>query len=186
MRLVRYLRQQNCLRSGPLRGVTHRPYPATSPSKLFKFFDLSSNNTITYLFDRVAQVMDKLKERLNKVETSIRRVNASLCEMRAWRRLPFYIPSSPSQTYQYLSMKAAHEIRLLYLEPGSSKSHRLSCSLRIVPLSKTPIYEALSYTWGKPGFPASISCFPGGQLCITENLSVALCHLRPRNRIWML
>ena len=129
--------------------------------------------------------MDKLKERLIEVETSIGRVNDSLCEMRAGRRLPFYVPASPSQTYQYLPMKADREIRLLYLEPGSSKS-RLSCSLRIVPLSKTPFFEALSYTWGKPVFPASMKCSPSGQLCITENLSVALCHLRLKDRIRVL
>ena len=129
--------------------------------------------------------MDKLKRRLNKAEASIERVNDSLCEMRAGRRLPFYVPASPSQTYQYLPMKADRELRLLYLEPGSSTS-RLSCSLRIVPLSKTPFYEALSYTWGKPVFPASMKCSPSGQLCITENLSVALVHLRLKDRIRVL
>ena len=129
--------------------------------------------------------MDKLKKRLNEVETSIEKVNDSLCEMRAGRRLPFYIPSSPSQIYQYLPMKADREIRLLYLDPGSSKS-RLACSLKIVPLSKTPIYEALSYTWGKLVFPASMKCSPSGQLCITENLNVALCHLRLKDRIRVL
>ncbi len=148
------------------------------------FFVLSSNDNITFAFDRVAQ-MEKLKEQLIEVETSIGRVNNSLSEMRSGRRFPFYVPSSVSQTYQYFPMKADREIRLLYLEPGSGKS-RLSCSLRTVPLSKTPIYEALSYTWGKPVFPASIKCSPSGQLCITENLSVALYHLRLKDRIRVL
>ena len=129
--------------------------------------------------------MEKLKKQLIEVETSIGRVNDSLSEMRSGRRLPFYVPSSASQTYQYLHMKADREIRLLHLEPGSATS-RLSCSLRIVPLSKTPIYEALSYTWGKPVFPASMKCSPSGQLCLTENLSVALCHLRLKDRIRVL
>ena len=128
---------------------------------------------------------EKLKKQLIEVETSIGRVNDLLSEMRAGRRPPFYVPSSASQTYQYLPMKADREIRLLYLESGSGKS-RLSCSLRIVPLSKDPIYEALSYTWGKPVFPASIKCSPSGQLCITENLSVALYHLRLKDRIRVL
>ena len=172
-------------RTASNQGITQCPYPATSPSKaLSNFFVLLLNDTITFTFDRVAQ-MEKLKKQLIEVETSIERVNDSLSEMQAERRLPFYVPSSASQTYQYLPMKADREIRLLYLEPGSSKS-RLSCSLSIVTLSKTPVYKALSYTWGKPVFPASMKCSPSGQICITENLSVALCHLRLKDRVRVL
>ena len=129
--------------------------------------------------------MEKPKKQLIEVETSTVKRNDALSEMQAERRPSFYVPASPSQTYQYLPMKADREIRLLYLEPGSSKS-RLSCSLRVVTLSETPVYEALSYTWGKPVFPASIKCSPSGQICITENLSVALCHLRLKDRVRVL
>ena len=154
-----------------------------SPSKALSSFSSFHQTIPFHLLLIVCRKwkMEKLKKQLIEVETSIGRVNDSLSEMRSGRRLPFYVPSSASQTYQYLHMKADREIRLLHLEPGSATS-RLSCSLRIVPLSKTPIYEALSYTWGKPVFQASMKCSPSGQLCLTENLSVALCHLRLKDR----
>ena len=129
--------------------------------------------------------MEKPKKQLIEVETSTVKGNDALSEMRVGRHLPCYVPSSASQTYQYLPMKADREIRLLYLEPGSSKS-LLSCSLRVVTLSKTPVYEALSYTWGEPVFSALMKCSPSGQICITENLSVALCHLSLKDRVRVL
>lgn len=94
-------------------------------------------------------------------------------------------PTSPTRTYRYSPLKHDHDIRLLYLLPGSDEAP-LSCSLRIVSLSEPPEYEAVSYTWGEPVFSASIACFSKGQLLITENLSKALFHLRLANRLRVL
>ena len=92
------------------------------------------------------------------------------------------VPSLSTQTYKYLPLKHDHEIRLLYLLPGSDKAP-LSCSLRIVSLSELPVYEAISYTWGEPVFSASIECSPHERLPITENLSAALFNLRLADHI---
>ena len=95
------------------------------------------------------------------------------------------LSSVSTQNYRYSPLKHDHEIRLLYLLPGSDEAP-LSCSLRIVSLSKLPVYEAISYTWGEPIFSASIECSRYGRLPITENLSAALFHLRLADRLRVL
>lgn len=119
------------------------------------------------------------------MDVPIERTNIPLSQDRAPMQLPTPTLTSSTQTYPYLPLKQDRDIRLLYLLPGSNEAP-LSCSLRIVSLSKLPVYEAISYTWGKPIFSASIECSPQGRLPITENLSAALLHLRLTDRIRVL
>ena len=91
--------------------------------------------------------------------------------------LPPRPPQSSAQNYRYQPVKRNGRIRLLHLKPGSGED-ALSCSLRIVSLSKAPPYEAISYAWGDPVFSASILCSRKCSLAITENLSAALYQFR--------
>ena len=115
------------------------------------------------------------------MDVSMEETTSALSQNGAQLQLPPPVPSSSTQAYRYSPLKHEHDIRLLYLLPGSNEAP-LSCSLRIVSLSEIPDYEAVSYTWGEPIFSASIECFSKGQLPITENLSKALYHLRLANR----
>ena len=115
------------------------------------------------------------------MDVSMEETTSALSQNGAQWQLPPPVPSSSTQTYRYSPLKHEHDIRLLYLLPGSNEAP-LSCSLRIVSLSEIPDYEAVSYTWGEPIFSASIECSSKGHLPITENLSKALFHLRLANR----
>jgi hypothetical protein len=63
----------------------------------------------------------------------------------------------------------------------------LQCSTEIVSLVDQPAYEALSYVWGDAAIRQNI-LFDGDLFSVTENLAVALYHLRlPDNprRLWV-
>ena len=77
---------------------------------------------------------------------------------------------------QYRSLRAADEIRLLRLEPFTSKSRELHCELEYATLSENPSYEAISYAWGDPSFSRTLLC-GNNVLRITENLHSALSQL---------
>lgn len=67
-------------------------------------------------------------------------------------------------------------IRLLSLWPGKS-NNGIEASLTIVSLHDNPTYEALSYVVGDTSTKTPVTC-NGESIGITENLRVALLHLR--------
>ena len=80
------------------------------------------------------------------------------------------------------SMKG--EIRLLMIEPAPSQQHPLICYLQPAFLSedgpkpsKTPEFEALSYTWGLPGVSSDMQ-LDGQAFPMQENAAAALRRLR--------
>jgi hypothetical protein len=93
-------------------------------------------------------------------------------------RLPEHDQSSPRKTSRLHPPLPGHDyIRLLKLDPGVSLTADLHAQLLVVPVKEAPIYEALSYTWGKPIFTESLH-LPNGVLKITENLNSALRQFR--------
>ncbi|MCJ1259517.1 hypothetical protein MMC24_007355 [Lignoscripta atroalba] len=75
---------------------------------------------------------------------------------------------------------AGDEIRVVVLYPGKRDAD-IVCKLTHVSLQKSPIYEALSYTWGDLALRRPIHL--GGRLFdVTLNLESALRHLRRRYR----
>jgi Heterokaryon incompatibility protein (HET) len=67
-------------------------------------------------------------------------------------------------------------IRLLELLSGGA-ADEVHCRLKVVPLSASPAYEAVSYCWGDPQDRQAIKC-NNGELEITRNLKEALRGLR--------
>ena len=78
------------------------------------------------------------------------------------------------------------EIRHLILQPVSAGTE-IRCSTETVSLLEQPEYEALSYVWGDMSVQREI-IFDGMPFPVTENLAIALHHLRlpdkPR-RVWV-
>ncbi|KAI8722725.1 HET domain-containing protein [Fusarium sp. LHS14.1] len=71
--------------------------------------------------------------------------------------------------------------RLLTLLPGSSDTS-LHCQLSNSNLTTRPVYDALSYVWGKPSSPndsSNVLVLDGHHFLATANLVSALRHLRP-------
>jgi hypothetical protein len=89
--------------------------------------------------------------------------------------------------YDYSSLPLApNSIRLLRLMPYENENievAEIKCELCTYPLQdqgkRTHLYEALSYAWGSSERPCSISVNKQ-DLAVTENLHVALLHLRDR------
>lgn len=89
--------------------------------------------------------------------------------------------------YHYSSLaQGPDSIRLLRLMPNdieSPEKTEIQCELFEYTLhdldKRTHLYEALSYTWGDPGDPCSIS-INKQKLDVTKNLHAALLHLRDR------
>lgn len=80
-----------------------------------------------------------------------------------------------SGTYQPLGSERL-QLRRLSLSPGGF--HDPLCgALEIVSLGEHPKYEALSYVWGRAMAPTPIN-LDGTEIPITQNLDVALRHLR--------
>ncbi|OCK73639.1 HET-domain-containing protein [Lepidopterella palustris CBS 459.81] len=77
--------------------------------------------------------------------------------------------------YQHLDSKLA-QIRTLSILPGEFDDP-IHVALQIEPLDDSPQYEALSYVWGQElaPLPAVVN---GTELQITQNLDIALRHLR--------
>ena len=83
--------------------------------------------------------------------------------------------------YAYKQLTSIHQtIRLLYLEPAASEGDDLHGSLVpvCIDLEPAPAYEALSYAWGDPVFPAKLFLDGRGYHGITANLSQCLTSLR--------
>lgn len=88
-------------------------------------------------------------------------------------------------TYDVLDESFA--IRLLSIEPSTNQDAALRCQLMTTNLGTHPEYEALSYVWGEPFDPASIT-LNGVDFAITKNLSLALHRLRlpdKERRLWV-
>lgn len=68
------------------------------------------------------------------------------------------------------------EVRLLELLPGTDKE-QVQCRLSASPLSNTPTYEPLSYSWGSEENPKEI-LLNGQPFSVTLNLAAALRQLR--------
>lgn len=89
----------------------------------------------------------------------------------------------PNYTYQPLDA-GSKAIRLLELLPAKDEEDEIHIKLRTVPLvnrGKTP-YEALSYCWGSPADPNPVWCGDDSLLWVSDNLYLALCRLRLKNR----
>lgn len=107
------------------------------------------------------------------------------------RRAPERNQPSPTETEksemaaQIYSSLSSNHIRLLKLLPATF-SERLNCELLEYDVDSHSVgYNALSYTWGKPNFPARIYCH-GVAVPITQNLSDALHFLRDEQDSQML
>src|SRR5689334_2388161 len=83
--------------------------------------------------------------------------------------------------FRYDNLSHSRAIRVLRLQPGSSRAAPLVCKLTEVSLDDGPAYEALSYTWGDPGLRDSIVC-NGVAVSVTTNLASALRLLRLAGR----
>ena len=78
--------------------------------------------------------------------------------------------------HTYSSLPSDGSIRVLELQPGTL-SEPIECRLSVVNLSCSPVYDALSYEWGKALTPTGILC-DGAYHRITVNLDLALRHFR--------
>jgi hypothetical protein len=94
----------------------------------------------------------------------------AICLVTANNRL-----SSSREQYRYSSLPMRN-VRLIRLHPGNINEH-ISCDLVWHPIDTLPDFEALSYTWGKPGIVIPICC-DGSSLGIQSNAWYALHQLR--------
>jgi hypothetical protein len=86
---------------------------------------------------------------------------------------------APQIKYRPLARGNEHEIRLLHLEPRSSSmpSKAISCHFSYAYLEDNPVYEALSYMWGREQ-PCGIIVVDGTSCKVRKNLWLALKRLR--------
>ncbi|KAH7059087.1 heterokaryon incompatibility protein [Macrophomina phaseolina] len=75
----------------------------------------------------------------------------------------------------------SRRFRILSLQPSESFSAEIVCTLTDASLDSPPEYEALSYVWGDPAKPNSVT-LAGRRVGVTENLATALRHLRLASR----
>lgn len=82
-------------------------------------------------------------------------------------------------TYNYTSLQHPNNLRFITLHPGRLDED-VTISLRESSFDKTspPYYEALSYVWGSEADPKPVHVDDQGVLLVTQNLFVALQHLR--------
>lgn len=89
--------------------------------------------------------------------------------------------------YEHQSLPDGSFVRYLVLQPASSDTDPLDCTLHIAHLNDIPPFEAISYVWGTPVQDQQITCI-GKIIRITSNLSEALRQVRqsdkPRN-LWV-
>jgi hypothetical protein len=93
--------------------------------------------------------------------------------------------------FEYSPLSSPSDIRLVVLEPGSSKAP-VRCRLIHVSLDKNPKYEALSYTWGDPSMKGSRIFLDDKIFQVGMNLNRALVNLRDEDmdcpkerRLWI-
>lgn len=89
---------------------------------------------------------------------------------------------SQKKLYKYKSPKklfsSKEAIRLIRLEKSTDCSSGLRCKIVKKPVSGSPPYFALSYTWGQPIFPRELLIDDSTVISITENLDLALRRIR--------
>lgn len=79
------------------------------------------------------------------------------------------------ETYQLVDAHVS--IRVLHLLPAKSSLEDIECELRVVRLVDSPVYEALSYTWGDESHRRYITV-NDQRFSVTSNLWAALRYLR--------
>lgn len=98
--------------------------------------------------------------------------------------------SAAMERYQYQPLPSGRYIRCATVQPGAPKDN-IVLSLSALPFEegKPPAYEALSYVWGSEGLKLPVyvdtsACGKGERrvLMVTQNLEVALRHLRYEDR----
>jgi Heterokaryon incompatibility protein (HET) len=82
--------------------------------------------------------------------------------------------------YEYNDLPSSDSIRLLELLPGSGVQP-LICHVVIADLNQKPLYEAISYVWGKRQYRGKIAC-DGKLLSITMSLQEALRRFRDEKK----
>lgn len=97
------------------------------------------------------------------------------------------VERNSNEVYRYAHLHAElNQIRVLCVHAGELVQP-IQSTLRHVSLDANPIYAALSYTWGDPAKTESINV-DGKVLWVTENLAIALKHIRTPTKdidIWM-
>lgn len=94
--------------------------------------------------------------------------------------------STNASAYRYRPLRDPRTwMRLLYLQPAlwsiACNNGLLHCEVMSFRVSKAPRYAALSYAWGEGIFCRKMSI--GGKLLpITQNLAVALEHIREQHK----
>lgn len=93
-------------------------------------------------------------------------------------------PPFHQDTFTYGPALSELEIRLLSIDPGTSK---ICCNLTTHRLDTKPVYDALSYAWGDDRQGHAITC-NGQRLYVIKSLFRALCQLRRKGqttRLWV-
>lgn len=85
--------------------------------------------------------------------------------------------------YSTVPLEGKSDIRLLIVHPGSADDP-IRCSLKTVPLSEHPRYDALSYAWG-PAEPTKVLQLLDAPIEVRSNLWWALWHLRLPTQDWV-
>jgi hypothetical protein len=85
--------------------------------------------------------------------------------------------------YSTVPLEDKSDIRLLVVHPGSGDDP-ICCSLKTVPLSEHPRYDALSYAWGPPE-QVKVLQLLDAPVKVRENLWWALVHLRLPTQDWV-
>ncbi|KAH8795426.1 heterokaryon incompatibility protein-domain-containing protein, partial [Hyaloscypha finlandica] len=85
--------------------------------------------------------------------------------------------------YSTVPLEDKSDIRLLVVHPGSG-DEPICCSLKTVPLSDHPRYDALSYAWGPPE-QVKVLQLLDAPIEVRVNLWWALVHLRLPTQDWV-
>lgn len=80
--------------------------------------------------------------------------------------------------YSYEPLLSPTHTRILEIQPSMHLAAPLHCALRFMDLDEDPDYEALSYTWGAPGFTEKVIIDGNHYKIITPNLDDALRRFR--------
>jgi hypothetical protein len=90
-------------------------------------------------------------------------------------------PNTLNKFFPYRDLKSSkYEIRLVTINPAPTLDDPIIAQLNHVILEDRPPYEALSYTWGSPEGPATIT-LNDHDFRVTQNLDAALRHFRLPN-----
>lgn len=84
----------------------------------------------------------------------------------------------PSGIYKKKPLLTPTSIRILAIERGK-ESDVLQCKFKVVDLNDDPVFEALSYVWGKDGKIVPIQC-DGGLISVTPSLAYAMRRIRQK------